>query len=954
MADLKADITTSFNGGEIAPYLAGRVDHEGFAKCIRKSVNGIPQIGGSMKKFYGTQHVDSMAQNFRNYALIPFHHKDGVFLLLFHDGHVDAFIDDRRVRLGFKLPDITDYQAIRYEQVNDVLLCCCEDCPPFRIEYVGYSNTETDSFKLSQIEFEEVPYFPLGYNGNYNNVLEIDGVSGRVTASIPVALRTNNLEIVYPATLPSGSFSFSGKVYRGFRTTSDYNHFWSEADAAPYTGNITISFVKHLSDGTSTELKSAVVNSYSHGRVEMNDNKTWLGQYDGHTHYLYWSSNNFSYSAFKNLLKSWFPSLVDAQPSLYIQASDIEGYVDGDDYSVIIDFSGSSSPRNASNDPAISKNGSYFLDRIPELGLTMGKSAQNHVCVTTERSVADKFLDEGSLVGRKLKIYQNSTEVAIQAWYQGMSVTANKTVVWSDGHYYLARSGTTTKSVQPTHTEGIVSDGGVQWQYLHSGYVTATILSVDSAYQMTLLLDEGEYLPVQDLSVLKNTFKIYRWSMWGANSIYPSQIFFNNGRLGFFINTRFGTYYNMSRTDSYYDFSEDTSGEVLDTDAVQGLVTGGSYSNAINWVISRERIYCGSSCTEFVIGGADNIITPSTVYCKPVSFTGGAGVSALKYMTLSLFVGAGGNNLNVVNYDYSSESYIPQDVSYIAGHLFKSGVKKIVGVPRPDNCIYILMNDGSLVQLVDSVSEGVTAFSRVELGKPVLDIASVFSGTSVNVYVLRADKWATSDTYFADMDKFCISEPTYMLSAVVHTPDEENGEEYVSSLLHIPYNPEDAPGTTVYVKDMESGQFVSYDVNDGLYTGRGFKNPFKSKKVCIGMGMPFELHGIPSVGKKLEGSQQKAVRFLVRLLDSGAFSYGSSHDFNRWYDYNNWNIADSQEWDSKHKLMTGDIQLPSSFGYVQGQNTADGPYPNDTSVALNVKAVTPEPFNLLMVSNIYV
>jgi hypothetical protein len=120
------------------------------------------------------------------------------------------------------------------------------------------------------------------------------------------------------------------------------------------------------------------------------------------------------------------------------------------------------------------------------------------------------------------------------------------------------------------------------------------------------------------------------------------------------------------------------------------------------------------------------------------------------------------------------------------------------------------------------------------------------------------------------------------------------------------------------------------------------------------MEMPFELHGIPSVGKKLEGAQQKAVRFLVRLLDSGAFSYGSSHDFNRWYDYNNWNIADSQEWDSKHKLMTGDIQLPSSFGYVQGQNTADGPYPNDTSVALNVRAVTPEPFNLLMVSNIYV
>lgn len=931
MADLKAGVATSFNGGEIAPYLAGRVDHEGFAKCTRKLLNGIPQVGGGIKKFYGTEFVHALPLA-KNYALIPFHHEDGVFLMVLHDGMLDAIVDDQFVELNIPLPTISDYQMVRYEQANDVLICCCAECAPFRIEYVGYSDSEAESFRLSQVEFDEVPYFPIGYNGNYNNVLEIDGVSGRVTASIPVALRTNNLEIIYPATLPSGSFSFSGKVYRGFRTTSNVNLFLSEAAAAPYTGNITISFIKHLPDGTNEELKRAVVNSYSHGRVEMGGNRTWLGQYDGFTHYLYWSSNNFSYSVFRNLLKSWFPSLVDAQPSLYIQASDIEGYVDGDDYSVVIDFSGSASPRNASNDPAISKNGSYFLDRIPELGLTMGKSAQNRVCVTTERSVADKFLDEGSLVGRKLKIYQNSTEAAIQAWYQGMSVTANTTVVWSDGHYYLARSGTTTESVQPTHTEGIVSDGGVQWQYLHSGYVTASILSVDSAYQMTLLLDEGEYLPVQDLSTLKNTFKIYRWSIWGADAIYPSEVFFNNGRLGFFANTKFGTYYSLSRSDNYFDFSEDTDGEVLDTDSIQGLVTGGSFSNKINWVISRENIYCGSYGTEFVIRGLDGLMTPSSTVCKPVSFTGGDKVAALKYMTLSMFVGAGGDNLNVVNYDYSTETYEPTDVSYIAGHLLKGKVKKVTGAPRPDNCIYMVTRDGGAVQLVDSVSEKVTAFSSTSLGDNILDVASVFCENDTEVYIARA---VGEEIH---IEKFSIARPTYMLSARRF---------------------EDAPITVsvpsfalseVYVKRVSDGQFYKVvAAEDG-----SIHNAFVGDEIVVGKPMVFEVHGVPSVGKKLEGTQQKAVRFIVRLLESGAFSYGSSHDFNRWYDYNNWNIADSQEWDSSHRLMTGDIQLPASFGYVQGQNTADGPYPNDTSVAFNVRSETPEPFNLLMVSNVYV
>jgi hypothetical protein len=951
MADIKAGITTSFNGGEIAPYLAGRVDHEGFAKCIRKAVNGMPQIGGSMKKFYGTQNVHSFAQGFDNYVMIPFHHEDESILLVIYRGtsygRVAAVMGDTVTTLNIKAPLLSDYQSLRYEQVNDVLICCCEECPPFRIEYVGNSESAEDSFRLVQIEFDEVPYFPMGYKGNYNGDIEIEGTTGIVTARIPVVLQQSSLKITYPDALPSNSFSASGKVYRGIRTHSDKNFLQN-----PTLGDITVSLVKTV-NGTTTVLKSGVYNSYSEGRLVVDD--PWrVRTYGSSVHYAYWRSNDFSYATFKNAIVSWFSDSYVSQPDIYIPLTSIADYDPSAIYEVVVHFAASHTNCNENNDPALYDHPTEHRNAISHYGLVMNPAAKEYrdVC-SAQSSAAALFSDLNNLVGRKLKIYQNVTNDAVKAWYQGMSVSVGKTVVWSDGKYYLARSGETTKSVQPTHSEGIVSDGGVQWQYLHSGYITATILSVKNEFEMTLLLKDGEHLPVQDIGKVNNVFSSYRWSMWGANSIYPSQIFFNSGRLGFFTNSSHGAYYNLSRTDSYYDFSEDSHGEVLDTDAIQGLITGGSFSNKINWVISRENIYCGSACTEFVIGGVDGMITPSTVYCKPVSFTGGAKVAALKYMTLSMFVGAGGNNLNVVSYDYSSESYIPQDVSYIAGHLFESGIKKIIGVPRPDNCIYILMNDGSLVQLVDSVSEGVAAFSRIDLGKPVLDIAPVFSGTKVDVYVLRVDKPTTIDnTYFVDLDKFCISEPTYMLSSVVYTPDED--KEFVSSLLHIPYNPEDAPGTTVYVKDMESGQFVSYDVNDGLYTGRGFKNPFKSKKVCIGMEMPFELHGVPSVGSKLEGVQQKSVRFLVRLLDSGAFSYGSSHDFDKWYDYNNWNIADSQEWDSKHKLMTGDLQLPASFGYMQGQNTADGPYPNDTSVAFNVKAVTPEPFNLLMVSSIYV
>lgn len=928
MADLKSGVTTSFNGGEIAPYLAGRVDHEGFTKCVRKMLNGIPQVGGGVKKFYGTEFVHALPLA-KNYALIPFHHEDGVFLMVLHDGMLDAIVDDQFVELNIPLPTITDYQMIRYEQANDVLICCCAECAPFRIEYYGAGYDTNASFGLKQIEFDEVPYFPLGYTGNYSGQLEIEGTSSTVIARIPATLQKNTLKVSYPETLAKGTFSTSGKVYRGLRSKQNENSFTD-----PTLGNITITLRK--SDGT--VVKTAVVNSYSEGRVWLADEYRVYANgspevgYARISHYLYWRSNDFSYASFKNTFLSWYADSLEIQPDIYIPVSDIDGYDSSASYEVVIAIGASKSNRNSSNDWAFATDYNKHLSAIQHYGLTMSTPAKTYATAASTAVAAALFSDLNNLVGRKLKIYQNASDSPVAAWYQGMTVTANKTIVWSDGKYYLAKSGTTTKSVQPTHTEGIVSDGGVEWLYLHSGYITATIASVKDEYEMTLLLEPGVSVPVPDLSKTTNYFSMYRWSIWGADAIYPSEVFFNNGRLGFFANTKFGTYYSLSRSDNYYDFSEDTDGEVLDTDSIQGLVTGGSFSNKINWVISRENIYCGSYGTEFVIRGLDGLMTPSSTVCKPVSFTGGDKVAALKYMTLSMFVGAGGDNLNVVNYDYSTETYEPTDVSYIAGHLLKRKVKKVTGAPRPDNCIYMVTRDGGTVQLVDSVAEKVTAFSGMSLGDNILDVASVFSKNDTEVYIARG---VGEELH---IEKFAISDPTYMLSARRFA--EAPATITVSSFAN----------SDVYVKSISCGQFYkTYVGADGVVT-----NDFVGDDIMVGFPMLFEVHGVPSVGQKLEGFQQKAVRFLVRLLDSGAFSYGSSHNFDKWYDYNNWNIANGQAWNTSHKLMTGDIQLPASFGYMQGQNTADGPYPNDTSVAFNVRSETPEPFNLLMVSNVYV
>ena len=135
-----------------------------------------------------------------------------------------------------------------------------------------------------------------------------------------------------------------------------------------------------------------------------------------------------------------------------------------------------------------------------------------------------------------------------------------------------------------------------------------------------------------------------------------------------------------------------------------------------------------------------------------------------------------------------------------------------------------------------------------------------------------------------------------------------------------------------------------------------FANRFETHSLTYGLPLVAEVHTLPPYNQnnKLEGLQQKAVKFNIRVLESGEFSYGSSNDFDKWYEYHNWNTQAGQSWNVQHKLMSGDLQLPASFGYMQVNNKADGKYPNTTGIAINLRSSSPEPFNLLMVSNLYV
>lgn len=544
------------------------------------------------------------------------------------------------------------------------------------------------------------------------------------------------------------------------------------------------------------------------------------------------------------------------------------------------------------------------------------------------------------MVGRKIKIsIEHNTDGGVKSWAEGITVAVGD-IVYSDGHYYKCMAGTTTGQTQPTHTQGTYSDGKVAWLYLHSGYGYITITAAISDTQMegdvTSLLPytSGEATDSHD-------WNTYQWSMWGYKSKYPNNVFMFNGRLGYTLDTAgYGSWLQLSKADEFDDFSVEEFGENTDICAINTLIS--EYAeNRINWVISGYRLYMGSYAGEYNISGGDenkSVITPSNCNILPVSQAGGGSVKATKFEDLNLFTSGDRKQLFSLKYDYTSDDYTPDDIGFAGEDLLSAGISSMWHLRGYDRNLYLRTDDNNLVLIHRPEDVKALGFFRVNMVGDVLEhCVSNSNGVSAQFIVVKRGDVYTVELVQPDY-------MPYMLNTKEYKPEED--EEHVASTITEPT----FANQTVYVYDGDTGEFQRENIGeDGV-----INNPFVSDNIIIGIEMPCEVHTHPLYNDKFETTQQKSVRYTIRVVDSGAFSYGSSNDFGKWYDYANSNTVGEQEYGSGHQLMTGDIRLPSSFGYQQAQNKADSKYPNDTSVALSLKAVTPEPFNLLLVSSIYV
>ena len=802
--------------------------------------------------------------------------------------NIGLIYGDNYKPLSIKFPSSININEMRWKQINDTIVFAHNSVQPLSISFYGVDEDGEYVFEATDIKFDEVPYFPIGATEDYRGTLQATGLSGEITLSLPSG--ASNIRSNFPSPLDSQG------TYTRTQTVEYENH--SDRLYAVYSSTIELVRVR---SNVQTTLCSGTCNSYS-----TEHKKRVKGGAVQAVYYYNKVTDTISREKVLQVIRGTYSgSYLQGNQIILVGVND---HQDGDEYYLRL------------NRGAITYGGAVVF---PSAITASVPYVPAHI--TTDTLNAEQWL------GRKIKFYFDD-DVVISPWWQGRANIAVGDYVYSNGHWYKATSAGTCGNIQPSHTFGIRSDGGVNWLYVHSGSGTATVTGVPSSTTITAIVEKGE-LPRNSVVDGKYQFSNYAWSIWGYHGIHPSEVYMAGNRLGFVCNTDgYGAWNAMSVTDDYYNFSTEEYGEQLDTSAIVHLIANNE-SGVINWVLSRKNVYMGSFSGEYNIQGATNgVFTPTGTVVENISNMGGKAVVPLKYKELNMFVGITGKELYTIGYDYTIDDYTPHSLGYMTEHLMERGVRRIEALNNLDRNIYLLHDTNQLSLFNYAREQKIMGFSELDFGAPVLDYVTTSANDIVAGYVatVRNDGKIT-------FERLATVRPVYMWD-VVYFGDGETTEPITGVTHHA--------GKEVWVK-YGDGQFVRTTLDEN---GDASGVP-AATRYEIGLPMVAELHTQPAFGMKVEGHQQQSLYVCLRLNETGAFEYGASVDFDQYFPYEYWN--NEQEWDSAHRLYTGDATVNVPLGYAENANQGEGPYPNTTGVGVNLRSDTPEPFNLLSIQEVY-
>lgn len=281
----------------------------------------------------------------------------------------------------------------------------------------------------------------------------------------------------------------------------------------------------------------------------------------------------------------------------------------------------------------------------------------------------------------------------------------------SDGKTYEALNAETTGTNRPVHTDGALFDGdpGVQWQYRDPGYGYVRITAVaDSTHATALVIDR---LPSEVVGSNATT----RWAFgeWSTAKGWPTDVCFYRERLWF---GRKQQVWGSVSAD-FSDFSPRSFGQVTADMAITVTLVSGRI-NDVQWMAADKDLVVGTAGAEFAVGELTNgePLGPSNRKVAIMSQFGTRAIPPIKNNEAILFIQRSGLKARETYYDFGSDGYKSSDTTVLAEHITKTGITQLAFTPDPDQIVWGIRGDGTLVGFTWNNEQNVRGWHRHPIG----------------------------------------------------------------------------------------------------------------------------------------------------------------------------------------------------------------------------------------------
>lgn len=307
----------------------------------------------------------------------------------------------------------------------------------------------------------------------------------------------------------------------------------------------------------------------------------------------------------------------------------------------------------------------------------------------------------------------------VNPWSSALTV-AQGDIYYSDNKYYRAVNTGKTGTEKPVHTEGVRSDGGVRWEFIHDG---------TGIVQVTEFLDTM-HAKAQIIGNLPDRMQdgtlYWEKGVFHKGGYYPKAGAFFRNRLALLANSETGPNVYFSVNGDYNNFADNECREATAETAITVPVINTEYNEG-KWLYAGDVLFVGTGDAEFYIDAvsASMAMSSDNVKISQISSVGSKAIRPVGVGAHILFSDRYGLSLRDLAYSYSYDGYDQVDISLLGKHLFQSRIVGLAYQEIPDKILWCLMGDGSMTALTFSAEQEVAALSRHDFGGKVESVAVI-------------------------------------------------------------------------------------------------------------------------------------------------------------------------------------------------------------------------------------